>query len=152
MVASPSHYIPTFHVNLHFWGLGGQIVFGGQHIGPAFQAISEYQRSLSSQDSYKAVMAAKIGSYARREQDWAFQSANVAAKSTKCLSNYAQHRFTRALPLREWHNHQKQMKNAREIVNFLTNEKKGKNTNQAFYTWIKREVRSLYGAGVPVCL
>ena len=27
MVASTSHYIPTFNVNLHFWGLGGQVAF-----------------------------------------------------------------------------------------------------------------------------
>ena len=46
---------------------------------------------------------------------------------------------------REWKNHQKQIDFAQEIEQFLTNEKNGKKTNQAFYAWMKREVKGLYG-------
>jgi len=143
--ASLSHYIPTFGVELHFWGLGGQIEFGGQHIGPALQAIAEYQRSLSAQDSYEAGMAAKIGSYARREQDWAFQSSTIAGEINQMFKQLRAAQIRESIAEREWHNHQKQMQHAQEIENFLTNEKTGKKTNQAFYTWLKREVRGMYG-------
>lgn len=37
------------------------------------------------------------------------------------------------------------MQHSREIEDFLTNEKNGKKTNQAFYAWLKREVRGMYG-------
>lgn len=46
---------------------------------------------------------------------------------------------------REWHNHQQQMRHSQEIEDFLTYEKSGKKTNQAFYTWMRREVRGMYG-------
>ena len=49
-----------------------------------------------------------------------------------------------ALSEREWKNHQQQMKNAEEIERFLTDEKEGKMTNQAFYSWMRREIKGLY--------
>jgi Tc toxin complex TcA C-terminal TcB-binding domain len=143
--ASLSYYIPTFHVDFEFWGLGGEIVFGGQHIGPALQAIAEYQRSLSAQDSYDAGHNAKIGSYARREQDWAFQSATIAGEINQMFKQLRAAQIREYIAEREWHNHQKQMQHSQEIEDFLTNEKNGKKTNQAFYAWQKREVRGMYG-------
>jgi len=143
--ASLSYYIPTFHVDLQFWGLGGEIVFGGQHIGPALQAIAEYQRSLSAQDSYDAGHAAKAGSYDRREQDWAFQSGTIAGEINQMFKQLRAAQIREYIAEREWHNHQQQMKHAQEIEDFLTNEKNGKKTNQAFYAWQKREVRGMYG-------
>ena len=53
---------------------------------------------------------------------------------------------------REWHNHQKQIKHAEAIEGFLKGEntaigdqKHKKTTTQGFYTWMKREVKGLYG-------
>lgn len=144
-IANVSYYVPTFHVDLEFWGLGGEVVFGGQHIGPAFQAIAEYQRSLSAQDSYDAGVAAKVGSYARREQDWAFQSNLALGEINQIYKQLRAAQIRENMAEREWHNHQQQIRHAEEIENFLTNEKTGKKTNQAFYAWLKREVRGLYG-------
>ena len=90
-------------------------------------------------------MAARIGNYARREQDWAYQSANVAGEINQIYKQLRAAQIHESIAETEWHNHQKQMENSREVINFLTNDKKGKKTNQAFYAWMKREVRSLYG-------
>jgi hypothetical protein len=143
--ASLSYYIPTFHVDFHFWGLGGQVAFGGQHIAPALQAIAEYQRSLSAQDSYDAGHAAKAGSYDRRVQDWTYQSATIVGEINQMFKQLRAAQIREYIAEREWHNHQQTMKHAQEIEDFLTNEKIGKKTNQAFYTWQKREVRGMYG-------
>ena len=90
-------------------------------------------------------MPAKIGSYARREQDWAFQSGTVAGEINQMFKQLRAAQIRESIAEREWHNHQQQMQHAQEIENFLTNEKTGKKTNQAFYTWLKREVRGMYG-------
>lgn len=45
----------------------------------------------------------------------------------------------------EWHNHQKQIRNAEEIEAFLTDKRIGKTTRKSFYTWTRCEVRNLYG-------
>jgi len=143
-LASLSHYIPTYGAKFHFWGVGGDIEYGGQHVGPALQAIADYLSSRSAQDSYDAGMTAKIGSYARREQDWAFQSGTIAGEINQMFKQLRAAQIRESMAEREWHNHQQQIKHAREIEDFLTNEKNGKKTNQALYTWLKREVRGMY--------
>ena len=50
-----------------------------------------------------------------------------------------------AIAEKEWSNHQVQIRHAKEIERFLTDEKIGKRTNKDFYTWMKREVKGLYG-------
>ena len=53
----------------------------------------------------------------------------------------------RAVAETEWHNHQKQIENAKQVEAFLNAEgaaQQGKTSNQAFYTWMKREVKGLY--------
>ncbi|MBK9316762.1 MAG: hypothetical protein IPM55_21330 [Acidobacteria bacterium] len=49
------------------------------------------------------------------------------------------------MPSASGKNHQQQIRHAEEIERFLTEEKNGKKANQAFYTWMKREVKGLYG-------
>ena len=49
-----------------------------------------------------------------------------------------------AMAEREWHNHQQQIRDAQEIERFLTDERTGKITNEAFYGWLRREARGLY--------
>jgi receptor-binding and translocation channel-forming TcA subunit of Tc toxin len=49
-----------------------------------------------------------------------------------------------AMAEREWHNHPRQIRNAQEIERFLTDERTGKATNEAFYGWLRREARGLY--------
>ncbi len=144
-IASLSHYIPSITASIKPLGLGGEIEFGGQHVGPAFKAIAEYQRSLATQDSYEASSAAKIGSFARREQEWAFQSSTIAGEITQMFKQLRAAQIRENIAEREWHNHQQQMQHAAEIEHFLTNEKSGKKSSQALYAWMKREVRGLYG-------
>jgi hypothetical protein len=94
--------------------------------------------------SYEAGRAAKVGSYVRREQDWAFQSGTIVGEINQIFKQLRAAQIRESIAEREWHNHQQQMQHAQEIEDFLTNEKNGKKTNQAFYAWLKREVRGMY--------
>src|SRR5207248_5984932 len=106
--------------------------------------------------NYEAGRAAKIGSYARREQDWAYQSNLAAGEITQIFKQLRAAQIREAIAEREWKNHQQQIRHAEEIEYFLSGEKSeewkykidtkdSKKTNKAFYTWMKGEVKDLYG-------
>ncbi|MEZ4674837.1 MAG: hypothetical protein R2932_11415 [Caldilineaceae bacterium] len=138
--------IPDFSVDLHFWGLGGHSdISGGTKLSHVATFAADVAAAIADRLGYEAGQAAKIGGYARREQEWAFQSSTIAGEITQMFKQLRAAQIREQIAEREWHNHQQQMQHAQEIENFLTNEKNGKKTNQAFYTWLKREVRGLYG-------
>src|SRR6185295_10650554 len=76
--------------------------------------------------------------------EWTFQSNVAAGEVTQLYKQLRAAQIREAIAEREWKNHQQQIRNAEEIERFLTDEKTGKKTNQAFYTWMKREVKGLY--------
>ena len=91
--------------------------------------------------------AARIGAYARREQDWAFQSNLAAGEITQIFKQLRAAQIREAIAELELKNHRQQMKHAEEIERFLNEEgteKTGKKTNKALYAWMKREVKGLY--------
>lgn len=137
--------LPQFGIKFHFWGLGGDVNYGGFNLGKIAQFAANVASALSDRKSYEASNSAKIGSYARREQDWAFQSGTIAGEINQMFKQLRAAQIRESIAEREWHNHQKQMQHAQEIEDFLTSEKNGKKTNQAFYAWLKREVRGMYG-------
>src|SRR5262249_5115282 len=98
--------------------------------------------------NFQASRAAKLGSYARREQDWKFQSNLAAGEITQIFKQLRAAQIREAIAEQELKNHRQQMKHAEEIERFLNEEgteKAGKKTNKALYTWMKREVKGLYG-------
>jgi hypothetical protein len=138
--------IPDFKVELQFWGLGGSShIAGGSKLADVSSFAADVALALADRLNYEAGRAARIGSYARREQEWTFQSATIAGEINQMFKQLRAAQIRESIAEREWRNHQQQMQHAREIENFLTNEKTGKKTNQAFYAWLKREVRGMYG-------
>ncbi|WP_154178105.1 insecticidal toxin protein [Larkinella terrae] len=145
LAAQGTSLIPDFGIKLHFWGLGGDMTLGGTKISAMSKYAAEVALAYADRLSYEAGRAAKIGSYARREQEWAFQSGTIAGEINQIFKQLRAAQIRESIAEREWRNHQKQMQHAAEIEDFLTNEKVGKKTNQAFYAWLKREVRGIYG-------
>jgi Tc toxin complex TcA C-terminal TcB-binding domain len=68
----------------------------------------------------------------------------VATEITQIYKQLRAAQIREAIAEREWHNHQQQIRNAEEIERFLTDPKTGKTSQQALYTWLRREVRGLY--------
>ncbi|MCI0721216.1 MAG: insecticidal toxin protein [Acidobacteria bacterium] len=140
--------IPTFGARFEPFGAGGTISFGGSNLASLFNSLASSSRGDANKLTYEANKAAKIGSYARREQEWAFQSILAAGEITQMFKQLRAAQLREAIAEREWRNHQQQIKNAEEIERFLNEEgteKTGKKSNKAFYTWMKREVKGLYG-------
>lgn len=140
--------LPEFGIKLHYWGLGGDTGFGGTKLGKAASYAADVALAIADQMNYEASRTAKIGSYARREQEWVFQSNLAAAEINQAFKQLRAAQIRKAIAEKEYENHKQQIKNAEEIENFLNaegNDKNGKKTNKALYAWMKREVKGIYG-------
>jgi hypothetical protein len=152
LAAQGIRMLPDFGIKFHFWGLGGDMQIGGTTLGEVASYAADVSLAIGDRLAYEASTAAKIGSYARREQEWAFQSNAIAGEITQTLKQLRAAQIREATAKREWKNHQQQIKNSEEIQQFLNGEeiqigdkKHKKVSTQAFYTWMKREVKGLYG-------
>lgn len=137
-------FFPNFEVSAEPFGIGGSFTFGGSNMASAFSGQAAAARSVSAELSYQASQSAKIGSYERREQEWAFQSNSAAGEIAQTYKQLRAAQIREAMAEREWKNHQTQIEHAEEIERFLTDAKTGKTSSQALYSWMRREVRGLY--------
>ena len=140
--------LPDFKTHFHYWGVGGSnSVSGGTKLAEVARFAADVALAYADHLSYKAGTAAKIGSYARREQEWAFQSNLAAGEITQIFKQLRAAEIREAIAELELKSHRQQMKQAREIERFLNaegTERNGKKTNRALYAWMKREVKGLY--------
>lgn len=145
--------IPDFTFNIQPFGAGSSIgAIGGSKLSTITSFVSSFHKSEADKLTYEAGKTSKVGSYDRREQEWAFQSNTIAGEITQTLKQLRAAQIREAISEQEWKNHQKQITNAEEIEQFLKGEetqvggnKHKKVSTQAFYTWMRREVKGLYG-------
>jgi hypothetical protein len=152
MLAKFLSLIPEFGAQAQPMGVGAAVQFGGRALSTELSLAADSSSTLAGRNSYEAGKSARIGNYARREQEWAFQSNSIAGEITQTLKQLRAAQIREAIAEREWKNHQQQIKNAEEIQQFLNGEetkigdkKHKKVSTQGFYTWMKREVKGLYG-------
>lgn len=139
--------LPQFGIKFHFWGLGGDANYGGFNLGKIAQFAANVAKALAERKTYEAGKAARIGSYARRELQWTFESNNAAAEIVQISKQIRAAEIREAIADLDLRNHRQQMKHAEEIEQFLNGEgteRNGKKTNKALYTWMKREVKGLH--------
>ncbi|MGE3163991.1 MAG: insecticidal toxin protein [Planctomycetota bacterium] len=140
--------IPDFSADLHFWGMGGHTdISGGTKLSHVASFAGDVAAAIADRMTYEAGTAAKIGSYARREQDWTFQANLAAGEINQIFKQIRAAEIREAITEQELKSHRLQMKHAEEIERFLNEEgteKRGKKTNKALYAWMKREIKGLY--------
>src|SRR5262249_36855442 len=71
--------IPQFPIDLHFWGIGATIEFGGEQLSRAATIGSDIFDLLASIETQDAARAAKTASYERRADDWLLEG-NLPAR------------------------------------------------------------------------
>jgi hypothetical protein len=146
-VAGGLAIIPNFGAHLQPLGPGGSITFGGSNLSSAMSFWSSFDKSEADKKHFESGNSAKINTYFRREQDWAFQSNQAAGEISQIFKQIRAAQIREAVAELELKNHRQQMKHATEIERFLNEEgteKSGKKTNKSLYTWMKREVKGLY--------
>lgn len=146
-VAAAVSQIPTLLTYVAPLGTGGASSIGGPQLAVLFRDFALKDRDDADRDTYEATKASRIGTYSRREQEWAFQSNLARGEITQILKQLRAAQIREAIAEFELRNHRKQIKHAQEVERFLNEtgtERTGKKTNRAFYAWMKREVRGLY--------
>jgi hypothetical protein len=147
LIAKVLAMIPEFGAHAQPLGVGAVVQFGGKALASELSFAADAISIDASRSSYEAGKAARIGGYARREQDWAFQTNLAAGEINQIVKQLRAAQIREAVAERELENHRQQMKHAEEIEQFLNADgtnRTGKKTNQAFYAWMKREVKGLY--------
>ena len=134
-------------------GVGVKVAFGGRNLGASNSALSTVARIKANFESDQAATAAKMGGYWRREQDWAFQSNAAVGEIEQLHVQILAAEIRQQIASLEVTNHQRLIKHAKEISDFLTTEtytdpdgkeQKGKTTHPGFYAWMRREVQRLH--------
>ena len=144
--------IPNFSINTQPFGVGFTSSFGGSNLAAGMSAAASHFRTDSIIDTFKANRAMKIGSYERREQEWAFQSNLAAGEITQIYKQIRAAQIRCQIAKREFENHKEQARFAEDVEHFLSGEettigdnRHKKTSTQGFYAWMKREVKGLYG-------
>jgi hypothetical protein len=156
MIAKVLSLIPELGGQAQPMGVGAAIQFGGRALSTQLSLASDGTRIQAERENHNAAKSSKIGGYARRELDWAFQSNLAAGEIGQIFKQLRAAELREAVAKRELDNHRRQIRNAEEVEFFLTGEKdptwtqpldakEKKTTNRAFYAWMKREVKGLYG-------
>lgn len=147
--------LPDFGVKFHFWGLGGDFLLGGTQLSRAAKYAAEVATTIADMKNQSASMSAKIGAYARREQDWAQQSALASKEIGQVFKQLRAAQIREAVATTEWRNHRTQLKQLAEVEEFLNADganAKGRVANDALYAWLKRDLRSLYDRAFSVAV
>ncbi|HLG61746.1 MAG TPA: hypothetical protein VKY19_07420 [Ktedonosporobacter sp.] len=145
MVGTGLSMIPQFNIHGTPLGVGVAAGFGGVQLAKMMSMLADHAKVAGDQFSYEATKAGKTATYDRRQLEWTYQSNLAAGEITQIFKQLRAAQIRESITEREWHNHQKQIEHAKEIEQFLTDEKVGKETNKDFYLWMKREVKGLYG-------
>jgi hypothetical protein len=141
--------IPMGSVDGKPFGVGAGVMIGGLNLSGLMSGLAAAGKLAADRLSYEANNAAKIGSYARREQEWQFQSNTAAGDITQLNKQVRAAQIREYLAQRELDNHRKQIAQAEEIERFLAGQKPSgttttKTTTTAYYAVLRREVRGLY--------
>jgi hypothetical protein len=141
--------IPQIGAKVQPVGVGVDIGFGGVQLHLMASSLAAVARAAAEQYSYEGNKAAKLGSYSRRELDWTFQSNSAKSEINQILKQLRGAQIREAIAKKEYDNHQTQMDNAKQIVDFLQGNDIGpafptKETTIDFYAFMKRDVKGLY--------
>lgn len=141
--------MPDFSVNTQPMGCGATVSFGGPQLQASASSNAAMFRAVAEEFSYEAGKAGKLGAYSRRELEWTFQSNSTKSEITQIFKQLRGAQLREAIAKKEYDNHQIQMANAQQIVDFLQGNDVGsgaptKETTIGFYALMKRDVKALY--------
>lgn len=142
--ASLFNALPNFSINGQFWGVGPTFSFGPQQIAAAVQSAAASMRATATLQGSGSQDAARLGGFARREQEWATQSNAAAAEIGVAYKQLRAAQIREAVAARDLENHRRQIANAREIETFLTDERSERLAHASLLSWMRRETRSLF--------
>lgn len=148
-------FIPDFGINLEPMGVGATTTLGGTYAAKFPEASARGDHAQAAGNTYDAGQTAKLGSYARRQAEWVFQSNAAKSDINQIFKQIRGAQLREAIAKMEYDNHQMAMANSQQIVDFLHGNDPGpvpptketiptKETTIGFYAFLKRDVKALY--------
>jgi hypothetical protein len=132
--------LPDFPINIHFWGIGGTIIFGGSALTANVQTGADIVDMLAQRDEHDANRASKKAVYQRRADEWMLQS-NLAARELMQIGRQIMTSLiAEQIARHDYELVKKQIAQSQEIDQFLHD----KFTNQELYAWMQGEISRLY--------
>lgn len=139
-LAGVFNLIPTANAHATPVGVGAALAWGGQHLGPATQAIARGLQIGVNEVSFQSTNAARMASFLRQFQD-RVQQANLAGHEITGIDKQILTQEIRiAIAAQEITNQQQQIDNATQVEEFLSS----KYTNTELYTYLDTQTRGLY--------
>jgi hypothetical protein len=132
--------IPQFDANGQPAGMGASVSFGGQQLSTYAAYVAKGIKLGADNLNYKAARASKLASYQRRSEDWILQNNLAASELMQIGKQVIASLIREQIAKKEFENHKEQIRQAREIDDFL----KDKFTNKDLYTWMQGEISRLY--------
>ncbi len=137
-----AHLVPTATVGVS--GFGGTptvtVSFGGENVASAAASFASVARGLGGLLSEGAGIAATVGGYQRRQDDWTMQANLAKAELAQMDSQITAATDRQKIADTEWEIQNAQISNAQIVSNFLTN----KYTNAQLYNWMVNQLTTVY--------
>jgi hypothetical protein len=142
MTAGTAHMLPGFQFGAS--GFGGSpmmtVKFGGENVGNATGKWANVSRGLGGLLSEAGGMAATMGSYQRRQDEWTLQANLASAELTQMDSQIAAATDRWKIANSELSIQNKQISNSQAVSDFLTS----KYTNAQLYNWMISQLTTVY--------
>ena len=105
--ASGLSLIPQYGAKAQPLGVGVSTGFGGVQLSKIASLGASASRGFAGRLSYEASRAARLGSYARRTQDWTFQNNLTLGEINQIIKQLEAARIREFITKRDYENHQK---------------------------------------------
>ena len=142
MTAGTAYILPSFEFGVS--GFGGtpsmNAKFGGENVGNASGSSASVSRGIAGILSEAGGMAATIGGYQRRQDEWTLQANLANAEFIQMASQIAAADDRRIIAIKEREIQNTQISNAQAVSDFLTR----KYTNAQLYNWMISQLTTIY--------
>jgi hypothetical protein len=114
--------------------------FGGNQLGTSASLFGAFLNRTASLLTKTSGMAATMGTYARRSEDWDLQRKVASRELTQFDVQIKAANIRKAIAEKELENHELQTDNAKAIDEYM----KSKFSNEELYSWMTGQVSALY--------
>jgi receptor-binding and translocation channel-forming TcA subunit of Tc toxin len=123
-----------------FAGVPPGVTFGGDNLAQSLRAFSSYLGSMVSILGTTGSLAATMGGYARRADDWKLQRDLAEKELTQLDKQLVAAEIREAMTETELANHDRQLADARQVESFL----KTKYTGEELFGWMSGQLAALH--------
>jgi hypothetical protein len=116
------------------------VTWGGDNLGAMMNAVSSYMGIYAALNNAQGSMAATLGGYTRRMDDWKFQTTSSQKELEQLDKQVLSAEIRLAIAEKELSNQQLQIDNNNEADEFM----RSKFTNQELYDWMIGQLSTVY--------